>query len=642
MRKVFSVFRSDWRRLTASVVTVVVIIGLCLVPCLYAWFNIFSNWDPYGTSATSNIHIAVASEDEGRDILGVKLNIGDMVIDALHSNDQMGWQFLDTREEALAGVESGEYYAALIMPTDLTSDFVSILEGDLRHPQIQYYENEKKNAIAPKITSKAKTAVQEEINSTVIETVANAVTTANSVFNALGLDAQDVAQRLTVHLEDASASMAQLSATLQSLQSLSDQAGNLIGCAGIVIDDVGNVLQSGQSTIGSASQLLPENAELTEVIDARDVVDQQLAIDRIADLRQKIEERPDWEKAVEELDGEVSRIRENLRMAVLRANDSVNSALNKMTANAREDLSKLSSVLGTGRQELSGLQNTLSGYQAALGQTQNTLSAAVNLTNTLSTGLERLAGDVKSFSESEAFRQFSDVLENNPDGMADYLSSPVELQTEKVYEISTYGSAMAPYYIMLALVVGSLLTATMVKVQLRPARAAMLGVNATQRYFGRFILFFLIGQIQALVTGLGCLYYIGMQCVSPGRFLLACCVCSLNFCVMNYSLVYALDNIGMALSVIIMVLQVAGSGGTYPIDVVPQLFQTLYPIMPFHYGMDMIRETIGGAYGTTYWKCMGILLGMCVLFMVLGLLLYYPARRLNAAIARSKEATGIM
>lgn len=117
------------------------------------------------------------------------------------------------------------------MPTDLTSDFVSILEGDLRHPQIQYYENEKKNAIAPKITSKAKTAVQEEINSTVIETVANAVTTANSVFNALGLDAQDVAQRLTVHLEDASASMAQLSATLQSLQSLSDQAGNLIGCA---------------------------------------------------------------------------------------------------------------------------------------------------------------------------------------------------------------------------------------------------------------------------------------------------------------------------------------------------------------------------------------------------------------------------
>lgn len=135
-----------------------------------------------------------------------------------------------------------------------------------------------------------------------------------------------------------------------------------------------------------------------------------------------------------------------------------------------------------------------------------------------------------------------------------------------------------------------------------------------------------------------------MQCVSPGRFLLACCVCSLNFCVMNYSLVYALDNIGMALSVIIMVLQVAGSGrAPTPVDVVPQLFQTLYPIMPFHYGMDMIRETIGGAYGTTYWKCMGILLGMCVLFMVLGLLLYYPARPPERRPSRAvRKRPGIM
>ena len=163
-----------------------------------------------------------------------------------------------------------------------------------------------------------------------------------------------------------------------------------------------------------------------------------------------------------------------------------------------------------------------------------------------------------------------------------------------------------------------------------------------QRYFGRFITFFLMAMAQALVTAFGCLYFVGMEPAEPALFVLTCCLCSLNFACMNYALVYALDNVGMALSVIIMVIQVAGSGGSYPIHVLPQIFQTLYPFMPFHYGMDMIRETIGGAYGTTYWKCMGILLGMCVLFMVLGLLLYYPARRLNAAIARSKEATGIM
>ena len=233
-----------------------------------------------------------------------------------------------------------------------------------------------------------------------------------------------------------------------------------------------------------------------------------------------------------------------------------------------------------------------------------------------------------------------EVLEDNPDGLADYLTSPVDMRTEIVYEISDYGSAMSPYYIMLALFVGSLLAATMIKV---PVNYPELGrTRGIQRYFGRFTLFLGIGILQALVTSLGCLYYVGIQCVAPGRFILACMICSLNFVFMNYSLVYALDNIGMALSVIIMVIQVAGSGGSYPYHVLPQFFQDLYNFMPFHYGMDMIRETIGGFYDGTYARCAIILLLMCVLFMVLGFVLYYPARKLNAAIAKSKEATGVM
>lgn len=78
MRNIWRIFRADWQRISASVVAVVVIMGLCLIPCLYAWFNIFSNWDPYGPDATSNIRVAVTSEDEGYELLGLKLNIGSM------------------------------------------------------------------------------------------------------------------------------------------------------------------------------------------------------------------------------------------------------------------------------------------------------------------------------------------------------------------------------------------------------------------------------------------------------------------------------------------------------------------------------------------------------------------------------------
>ena len=193
MKNSWNIFRADWRRLTASVVAVVVMLGLCLVPCLYAWFNILSNWDPYGVGSTSRIKVAVASEDEGCELLGLEVNIGELVLKGLESNDQMGWVFVDDGEEAVAGVEAGTYYAALVVPEEFTEDFVSILTGELRHPQIQYYENEKKNAIAPKITGKAKTAVQEQINTTVVGTAAEALTTAGSVFNAMGLDSQALA-----------------------------------------------------------------------------------------------------------------------------------------------------------------------------------------------------------------------------------------------------------------------------------------------------------------------------------------------------------------------------------------------------------------------------------------------------------------
>ena len=138
MRNIWNIFRADWKRLTASVVAVVVMLGLCLVPCLYAWFNILSNWDPYGTASTSRISVAVASEDAGCEVLGLEVNIGALVLQGLESNDQMGWVFVDDAQTALDGVNAGDYYAALIVPSEFTGDFVSILEGDLRHPEIQY------------------------------------------------------------------------------------------------------------------------------------------------------------------------------------------------------------------------------------------------------------------------------------------------------------------------------------------------------------------------------------------------------------------------------------------------------------------------------------------------------------------------
>lgn len=256
MKNIWNIFRADWRRLTASVVAVVVLLGLCLVPCLYAWFNILSNWDPYGTASTSRISVAVASEDAGCEVLGLEVNIGALVLQGLESNDQMGWVFVDSRAEALDGVESGDYYAALIVPEEFTEDFVSILSGDLRHPQIQYYENEKKNAIAPKITSKAKTAVQEQINTTVIGKAAEALTTAGSVFKAMGLDSEALADGIMDKLTGARQEMAQLQKVLLSLKDVMNGADGLLTAASVTIADARGTVEDADAAAGSTVQLI--------------------------------------------------------------------------------------------------------------------------------------------------------------------------------------------------------------------------------------------------------------------------------------------------------------------------------------------------------------------------------------------------
>ena len=168
MHNIIRVFLSDARRLSTNVVAMVVIMGLAVIPCLYAWFNIFSNWDPYGQAATSQLSVAVASSDEGVEFETARVNVGNKVIDNLKANKSIKWVFTDTADEAVDGVRSGKYYAALVIDKNFTRDMVSFLGGNPEHPQIQYYENEKKNAIAPKITGKVKTTVQGEVNSSFV------------------------------------------------------------------------------------------------------------------------------------------------------------------------------------------------------------------------------------------------------------------------------------------------------------------------------------------------------------------------------------------------------------------------------------------------------------------------------------------
>ena len=172
MKTAFQIFRRDVRRLLKNRAATLVMIGVCLLPSLYAWFNIAANMDPYAN--TSGIRVAIANCDTGTKTDVITMNAGDSIVEKLKENKSLGWQFV-SEEKAKEGVQAGDYYAAIVIPENFSSSLVSILSGDLKRPKLDYYVNEKKNAIAPKITDTGATTVQQQINDTFSATASSAV-----------------------------------------------------------------------------------------------------------------------------------------------------------------------------------------------------------------------------------------------------------------------------------------------------------------------------------------------------------------------------------------------------------------------------------------------------------------------------------
>ena len=277
MRNIFKIINTDAHRIFSSVVVLVILMGLCVVPSLYAWFNVFSNWDPYGQSATSRIRVAIADVDRGADLFGLQLEVGEQLVEGLQANKQIGWVFCESPEEALERVYSGDCYAALVVPADFSKNIVSFMTLKFEHPTLVYYENGKKNAIAPKITGKAKTAVQETVNTTFLQTLADGAASVVSVLNANGLDAETTLQDLSKKLIDLSMELDNANAMLDSVASLADAASNLINAsarltssmagtvylAADISEDVGENVTDTAESAKSAVQSLGEAIALT-------------------------------------------------------------------------------------------------------------------------------------------------------------------------------------------------------------------------------------------------------------------------------------------------------------------------------------------------------------------------------------------
>lgn len=302
------------------------------------------------------------------------------------------------------------------------------------------------------------------------------------------------------------------------------------------------------------------------------------------------------------------------------------------------------SMLGSLDNSFPDIQKALDDYSAVLKSGNADIVNTRQYVQQIRDGLHNVISGFDNLSNDEQFNEIVKLLQTDPTLIAQFVTSPLSMDEQKIYEISTYGSAMAPFYTVLALWVGGLITVALVKTKVKDTDdIKSLGkVNSVHKFFGRYITFFVIGQIQTLVTVLGDLFFVGIQCRHPFLFWCASALTSLVFTLLMYSLTAALGNVGQAVAVVIMVIQVAGAGGTFPVEVLPQVYRALYKFMPFNYAMNALRECVGGMYRFDYCKDLAILLIFIAISLVIGLLLGRPFGKLNTAIEKSKKKSGLI
>lgn len=712
MKTIKKIFFTDVKNLAKNLFALIIAIGVCFLPALYAWFNIYSNWDPYGN--TGNLQLAAVNLDQGyTDENGEFKNTGEDIMDELAGNDKVDWQFVDSADEAIEGVESGKYYAALVVQNNFTYNMYNMFVNTTEEPTLIFYQNQKKNPVANKISDTIVTTVQSNINEEFVKVMTKTIfEDVNDMYDDIeeegGVDAFiDKLDNLNNNLidyqktiDDVIKGNAVLSSNIaNATNDVEDFEGRTKNSAGS-LSEAGSSLQQSQNTLNAykdqmnltidtmltmlntmenqlkqaqlsgdidqmanvCEQTLKDTNQLNKDITAisQSIADQnnnQNVVDTLQQLSDSVEA---LQKILEKanIDGKYDNVSQQIKDAEAAMISDIDKAIANITStrntinnqlvpqlntcvdnledvigNASTIMNNMSGVLNSMGNVFGSLQTTLSTSDKSLEKTKEALSK-------ISDKLTKAIDKARSVQEDERVEALVDTLTGDPDMYGEFFSEPVEIESVAVYPIENYGSAVAPFYTVLSVWVGVIIMAAIIKVKVTKSKCP--GATPTQLFFGRSLFFIAMGQVQTLITVLGDLFILKIQCVHPFLFWVVGALTSLTFTLLIYALVYSFGDVGKAIAVVVLVLQIAGSSGTYPIELLPEFFQKVYIFFPFPYAINAMRECICGLYEADIVIYLLKLLTFLVVGLVVGLWIRIPFEGLNHYMEERMEDTEMM
>lgn len=714
MKNIFHIYAADLRRITRNWAASVIILGLAVLPSLYAWFNILASWDPY--AQTSGISIAVANLDKGTTLRDQPINLGKEIVASLKTNEKLGWRFTEGSEEAVQGVRRGDDYAAIVIPENFSARIGTVLGDEPVKAEILYYTNEKINAISPKVTAQGASGVVEEISKNFIKTANGTIF---EIFNRLGIEIKNElptinrVRDLLFRLED---SFPQLNQAVMTAEEDIKLANRLVKEANAALPRLKDIAQTGEQMAGALVEFADRAAEASASLDPAlrqdlEVLEQVSGtISQAADalgqtdidpeeLKRRIQTAAERAKvgseAAKRLGALFQRLgsispaaasgaeRLNEIAARLASAESVltviGEALEKGDTPPQESIDKLKkladdihALTGTlltrydseigpairgafnkGEETAKRAQSELSHALASVPDIQKLLKNAgaglklggqeVQLAkNRLPEAEQRITNLANKIRELEAggdIQEIIDLLQNNFELESQFFAEPVVLKENRLYPIPNYGSAMSPFFTTLSLWVGALLLVSLLTVDVHDEERSFRSVEV---YFGRYLTFLTIALLQALFVTVGDLYLLRTYVADPDWFIVFALLASAVFMLIVYTLVSVFGNVGKALAIVLLVLQLAGAGGTFPIQMTPPFFQALHPYLPFTYAISMMREAVGGILWDIVYRDLLMLLIFAVIALVIGIVLKKPINRASSGLVRKARESKLI
>lgn len=321
-------------------------------------------------------------------------------------------------------------------------------------------------------------------------------------------------------------------------------------------------------------------------------------------------------------------------------NNSLKPQLLTLTNNMTTVIDDVNTFLTGIASTVNGVSDVINGTDTTVNNINDSLTVTKQVVDDVNNKLQSAINEMRDKDYDEKKEILINLLSGDTKTLSEFFSEPVKVHTELIYEIANYGSGVAPFYTVLAIWVGALVLVSLIKVD--ADKKGLDNPKLYELFFGRYLLFFLLGQVQTVICVLGDIYLLKCQVVYPGLFLLASCLTSLTFTLLIYALTISFGDVGKAISVVMIVLQIAGSGGTYPIEILPSFYQAVYIFFPFPYAINALRETVGGIYGDTYVMSILQLLIFAVASLLLGLVIRKPFIKVNHFMEKRMKDTKMM